>query len=56
MRNIPNDIVQTLLRSLPVILGNVDGEAMRTNLRLQNAVRLTKKSVKRLNKIENGTR
>lgn len=53
MRAVPNDIVQTLIRSLPIILDNIDKEAERKKLRLNNAVRLTKIIVKRLNKIEN---
>lgn len=48
MRAVPNDIVQTLLRTLPVILENVDKEAEWKKLRLNNAVRLTKIIVKRL--------
>lgn len=52
MRTIPNDIVQTLLRTLPLILDNMNDEAVQTKLRLNNAVRLTKKIVKRLEKIE----
>jgi hypothetical protein len=52
MRAIPNDIVQTLLRTLPIIIDNVDKDALRNNLRLYNAVRLTKKIQKRLIKIE----
>nr|DAP23660.1 MAG TPA: hypothetical protein [Bacteriophage sp.] len=52
MRTIPNDIVQTLLRTLPLILDNMDEKAVQTKLRLNNAVRLTKKIVKRLEKIE----
>lgn len=52
MRKIPNDIVTTLLRSLPIILSNVDKEALQKQLRLNNAVRLVKKIVKRLNLIE----
>lgn len=52
MRNIPNDIVQTLIRTLPLILDNMDEEAVQKKLRLNNAVRLTKIIVKRLNKIE----
>lgn len=52
MRNIPNDIVQTLIRTLPLILDNMDEEAVQNKLRLNNAVRLTKKIVKRLEKIE----
>lgn len=53
MRAVPNDIVQTLIRTLPIILENIDKEAERKKLRLNNAVRLTKIIVKRLNKIEN---
>lgn len=56
MRIVANDIVQTLLRSLPIILENMDNEAVRKNLRLNNAVRLIKKIVKRLEKIENEQR
>ncbi len=56
MRTIPNDIVQTLLRTLPLILANMDEEAVRKGLRLNNAVRLTKQIINRLNKIENGQR
>ena len=56
MRTIPNDIVQTLLRTLPLILDNMDERAVQTKLRLNNAVRLTKKIVKRLDKIENEQR
>lgn len=56
MRNIPNDIVQTLIRTLPLILDNINEEAVQKKLRLNNAVRLTKIIVKRLNKIENEQR
>ena len=56
MRIVANDIVQTLLRSLPIILDNMNNEAVRKNLRLNNAVRLVKKIVKRLEKIENEQR
>lgn len=56
MRNIPNDIVQTLIRTLPLILDNMDEEAVQNKLRLNNAVRLTKIIVKRLNKIEDEQR
>ncbi len=52
MRAIPNDIVQTLLRTLLPILDNVNEEAIRNGLRLNNAVRLTKNIIKRLEKIE----
>lgn len=53
MRVIPNDIVSTLLRSLPLIIENINTDALNNNLRLYNAVRLTKKVIQRLNKIEN---
>lgn len=53
MRIIPNDIVTTLIRTLPQILDNMDEEAVRKKLRLNNAVRLTRIVIKRLNKIEN---
>lgn len=56
MRNIPNDIVQTLIRTLPLILDNMDEEAVQKKLWLNNAVRLTKIIVKRLNKIEDEQR
>lgn len=56
MRIIPNDIVQTLLRTLPLILDNMNDESVRKKFRLNNAVRLTKKIVKRLEKIENEQR
>ena len=52
MRTIPNDIVQTLLRTLPLIFDNMDEKAVRMKLRLNNAVRLTRKIVRRLEKIE----
>ena len=48
MRTIPNDIVNTLLRTLPLILDNMNEEAVQKKLRLNNAVRLTKKIVKYL--------
>ena len=51
MRSVPNDIVSTLIRCLPQILENVQID--RGNIRLVNAVRLTKKIVPRLKKIEN---
>ena len=52
MRQIPNDIVKTLIRNLPIILESIDRYEERDNLRLCNAVRLTKKIIKRLEKIE----
>lgn len=53
MRAVPNDIVQKLIRHLPLILDNMNDEAVRKDLKLNNAVRLTKIVLKRLDKIEN---
>lgn len=53
MRTVPNDIVQNLIRHLPLILDHIDEDAVRKKLRLNNAVRLTKIIIKRLEKIEN---
>ncbi len=52
MRKVPNDIVTTLIRTLPQILDNMDEEAVRKKLRLNNAVRLTRIIIKRLKKLE----
>lgn len=52
MKTIPNNIVQTLLRTLPLILDNMNEEAVQKKLRINNAVRLTKKIVKYLEKLE----
>ena len=52
MRKIPNDIVKTLIRNLPIILESIDRYEERDNLRLCNAVRLTKKIINRLKTIE----
>jgi len=54
MRNVPNDVVATICRSLPQILDNLDTAAIRKSLRLTNAVRLLKHEVlPKLNKINN---
>ena len=50
MREVPNDIVSTLLRCLPIIIESVD--VKNANTRLRNAIRLTNKATFRLNKIE----
>ena len=50
MRNVPNDIVTTLLRCLPTIIDKVS--IGQTDTKLYNAVRLTKKIIKRLKEIE----
>ena len=51
MINIPNDILESIIRHLPLILDNINSETMRNNTKLNNAVRLSKIKVKRLNKI-----
>jgi len=53
MRIIPNDIITTLLRTLPLIMENVSADALAKSTRLNNAVRQTKKIIQRLNKIQN---
>lgn len=52
MRQIPNDIVKTLIRTLPIILSSIERDKMASNIRLGNSVRLTKKIINRLKTIE----
>ena len=52
MRQIPNDIVKTLIRTLPIILASIERDKMVSNIRLANSVRLTKKIINRLKTIE----
>lgn len=54
MINISNDTIQTLLRCLPLILEHVDYST--GGVRLKNAVRLTKKTINKLNKITTKTK
>ena len=56
MRQIPNDIVKTLIRTLPIILVSIERDKMVSNIRLGNSVRLTKKIINRLKTIENEQR
>ena len=51
MKQIPNDIVSTLLRCLPLIIDNV--VIPQGSTRIYNAVRQTKIIIKRLSKIKN---
>lgn len=51
MRQVPNDIVQGLIRHLPKILSVIDTRTV--DNRTYNAIRLTKKILKRLDSIEN---
>ena len=53
MRQIPNDIVKTLIRTLPIILDGIEMDNMVSNIRLANSVRLTKQIINRLKTIEN---
>lgn len=50
MRQVPNDIIVTQIRCLPYLLDNVQINSK--NTRLINAVRLIKKIIPRLKKIE----
>ena len=52
MRNVPNDIVSSLVRLLPVIIESTDTSSNK----VYNAVRLTRKILKRLTRIENEQR
>ena len=56
MIQIPNDIVKTLIRTLPIILDGIEMDNMVSNIRLANSVRLTKKIINRLKTIENEQR
>ena len=49
MKQVPNDIVSSLVRLLPVVIEATDTS---TN-KVYNAVRMTRKIVKRLKKIDN---
>ena len=50
MRNVPNDIVSTLINKLPSVLAMVD--LHNVDNKTFNAVRVINKSLKRLKKIE----
>ena len=50
MRNVPNDIVSTLINKLPLVLSKID--LRNDDNRTFNAVRVINKSLKRLKKIE----
>lgn len=53
MRIVPNNVITTLLRCLPLIFAHLNEDAMRTNTRLYNAVRQTKIILNKLKKIDN---
>ena len=50
MRNVPNDIVSTLINKLPLVLSKID--LRNVDNRTFNAVRLINKSQKKKKKIE----
>lgn len=50
MRNVPNDVVSTLINKLPSVLAMID--LHNVDNKTFNAVRLINKSLKRLKKIE----
>lgn len=55
MKSVPNDIIKTLCRHLPLIMENLEPGAMQRNIRLINAVRVTKhKILPKLKKIDKG--
>lgn len=50
MRLVSNSLVSTLIRCLPLILANLNEDAMRTNTRLYNAARQTRIIINKLKK------
>lgn len=42
MKPIPNNTIKELCRYIPMLLENLDRDAIRNSLRLSNAVRVTK--------------
>lgn len=48
MKQVPNDLLQSLIRHIPLILDGLDEDKLRTSLKLGNAVRLTKKNLKKI--------
>lgn len=50
MRYVSNSVVATLIRCIPLILANLNEDAMRTNTRLYNAVRQTRIIINKLKK------
>lgn len=51
MRKVANDIVDTLIKKLPIVIGSID--LTKADNKTYNAVRMTKNILKRLNKINN---
>ena len=50
MRTVANDIVDTLIDKLPILIGNIDLKT--ANNKTYNAVRIIKKTLKRLKSIK----
>ena len=50
MRTVANDIVDNLINKLPILIANVDLRA--ANNKTYNAVRITRKTLKRLKSIK----
>lgn len=54
MKQVPNNVVATLVRCLPLLLDYIDEDAIRKSLRATNAKRIIKHEVlPKLNKINN---
>lgn len=51
MRNVPNDIVQGIIRHLPIIISHADSSSL--DNRTKNAIRIMGKILRRLTAIEN---
>lgn len=57
MKTVPNNAVSTICRCLPLLIDNLDADALRKSLRLKNAVRLLKHQVlPKLDKLNNEKR
>lgn len=56
MRSVSNSVVSTLIRCFPLILANLNEDAMRTNTRLYNAVRQTRIIINKLKKLDDEQR
>ena len=53
MKTVPNDLISTLCRYLPLLVDNIDRNAVGKSLRLANAIRVTKyKLLPKLKKVD----
>ena len=59
MKAVPNDLISTLCRYLPMLVDNIDKGAVQKSIRLSNAVRVTKyiilPKLKRINNDKSNT-